>query len=148
MSDTIIKIIPADPCFRVAEHKAQELVEFLQSRIAADRIKAVLHESPVFVDCGGNLERILCPFCKRALRFDWWGQAMNAAYEHNFEKLSVTLPCCGRESSLNDLRYDFPCGFSYIEFAILNPRTELEKSCLDDLQELMGTPVREIHAHI
>ena len=148
MSDTIIKIIPADPCFRITEHKAQELVEFLKSRIAADSIKAMLHESPVFVDCGGNLKRILCPFCKSALGFDWWGQAMNAAYEHSFENLSVTLPCCGRKSSLNDLRYDFPCGFSIVEFSILNPRNELKKDCFDALQELLGTSVREIHAHI
>ena len=148
MSDTIIKIIPADPRFRVAEHKAQELVEFLKSRMAADSIKAVLHESPMFVDCGENLERILCPFCKSTLSFDWWGQAMNAAYEHSFENLSVTLPCCGRESNLNNLRYDFPCGFSSVEFSILNPRTELEKACFDDFQELLGTPVRKIHAHI
>ena len=148
MSDHIIKIIPADPYFRLAEHKALELTEFLKSRIEADSIDALIHETPVFVDCGGNLERILCPFCKSALGFDWWGKAMNASYEHNFEKLSVTLPCCGRESSLNDLRYDFPCGFSSIEFSILNPRTELEKDCLDTLQELIGTPVRKIHAHM
>lgn len=148
MSDTIIKIIPDDLNFRITEHEAQELVEFLKSRITADGIKAVLHESPVFVDCGGNLQRILCPFCKSALSFDWWGQAMNAAYEHSFENLSVTLPCCGRESSLNDLHYDFPCGFSSVEFSILNPRAGLEKACFDDFQELLGTPVREIRAHI
>lgn len=44
-----------------------------------DFIKVEINETPVFVDCGENLERISCPECSAGLDFEWWGDSMDKA---------------------------------------------------------------------
>ena len=148
MSNHIMKIIPADPYYRIAEQTKNDIVDFLASSVKADKIEVNIYDTPVFVDCGSNLESILCPLCGEAIDFDWWGDAMEAAQESEFMELSVKMPCCDGESTLNDLHYDFPCGFSCIEFCIQNPSNEPDHECLAKIQRLMGTPIRLIHAHL
>ena len=148
MSDYIVKIIPKNPDFYTSEQNAQEIVNYLKSRIPAVSVIVTMHETPVFVDCGSNLEKISCPLCKAELDFDWWGEAMNKAYENNFRDLSVEMSCCGGDSTLNDLVYDFPCGFSKITFELLNPQTEPDKDCLVHIENVLGSLIRTIHAHV
>lgn len=148
MSDCIFRIIPSDPYYRMEEAKAPAVVACLKARISADDIAVKTYDAPVFIDCGENLERITCPVCGAELDFDWWGEAMEAASEGAFMDLSVKLPCCGERSSLNDLCYDFPCGFSCVEVSILNPTALPDDDCLLHIQDLLGTPVRCITAHI
>jgi hypothetical protein len=148
MSDFIIKIIPSDPYYRVTEQKAQETIAYLKPRVKADKIEMAIYEMPVFVDCGVNLEKIVCPSCGTMLDFGWWGESMDAASENSFKNLSIELPCCGEESTLNDLQYHFPCGFSCVAFDILNPLDEPNNEYLTHIRELLGTPIRIIHAHL
>lgn len=148
MSDCILKIIPADPYYRVSEQNMLNILRYLKSNIKADQIDAEASEAPAFVDCGGNLEKIECPLCGAVIDFDWWSDAMNASWADHFRSLSVTLPCCGRTSSLNDLRYHAPCGFSCVEFRIRNPEDEPSGECLAFIQKLLGTPVRFIREHL
>lgn len=148
MSDYVVKIIPSDPHFHCSEQTAKEIVDYLKSIVTADDIKVEVRENPVFVDCGSNLEKILCPLCKTPLDFDWWGEEMAKASECDFNSLSVKLPCCGRESSLNDLLYHFPCGFSSVEIDIINPLSEPDRDCLEYIQKSLGNQVRVINAHM
>lgn len=148
MSEHIVKIIPKDPYIHITEHNAQEIVNYLQAKIMADTIEAIMHEMPVFVDCGENLQSIFCPLCKELLNFDWWGEAMDKAYKSVFVDLIVKLPCCEKESSLNDLIYDFPCGFSSIEFDVINPSTEPDNDCIAYIQNILEISVRVIHARV
>ena len=148
MSDYIIRIIPGDPFCCIPGEELCRLAGHLGSMIKADKIKAVTYEAPAFIDCGSNLEKIECPLCGSLLDFDWWGEAMSAAAENEFSDLSVSLPCCGGKSSLNDLRYDFPCGFACAEISILNPPDEPGEECLRYIRDRFGTAVRVIRSHM
>lgn len=148
MSDFIVKIIPTTAYHRISDGKAAEILEYLKSKISADRIECKRSETPTFVDCGSNLEKIVCPICRAEFSFDWWGKSMQLANEGGFIDLTVKLPCCGGVSSLNDLEYHFPCGFSCAEFDILNPACEPYCECLRRVEEILGLPVRVIHTHI
>lgn len=101
-----------------------------------------------FVDCGSNLEEIKCPLCSAILDFGWWGESMEKAGENEFADLTVTLPCCGQNSTLHKLEYHFPCGFARAEFVIRNPEKELSDGAVKQIEELAGLPVQVIHSHI
>lgn len=148
MSDYILRIIPADPYYHIDGQKAKRIVNNLKTRITADNMELKTYDTPAFIDCGDNLEKIICPICGKMLDFDWWSTAMDIARKNNFMNLSVDLPCCGGSSTLNDLQYFFPCGFSCVELSILNPSDKLSPECFSCIQELLGTPIQCIQSHI
>ena len=148
MSDYIIKVIPIDPYYHINGQKINKIVDDLKTKIIADNVELKTYDTPVFIDCGTNLERITCPICCTMIDFDWWSVAMDTASNSSFMDLYVKLPCCGGSSTLNDLQYDYPCGFSCVELSVLNPLNELSQECLSYIQELLGTPIRCIQAHI
>lgn len=148
MSDYIIKIIPATLGRHMDANTIHSVENYLQSRIKADEIQSIISPTPMFIDCGSNLEKILCPFCGISLDFDWWGEAMDTANAKNFQDLTVMLPCCNRKSSLNDLHYHFPCGFANTVFQILNPLRMPDAEEVDCIQKLLGDTIRVIHTHV
>lgn len=148
MSDYIVKIIPTDCTYSITNKQADHILKLIKSKIKADDIRTFIYETPVFIDCGSNLKAISCPHCGAELDFNWWGESMNTASENHFKELSITMPCCDKESTLNDLLYDFPCGFACIEFYILNPVTNFDTETLSIIKDLLGNPIRVVHAHI
>lgn len=148
MSDYIVKIIPIDCTYSITNEQSNRILKFIKSKVKADDVKTFVYETPVFVDCGSNLKTISCPHCGKGLDFSWWGESMDTASEDNFKELSVIMPCCGKESTLNDLLYDFPCGFACIEFDIFNPSTNFDNKTLSIIMDLLGNPIRMVHAHI
>lgn len=148
MSDYIIKIIPRDPSFRISDSMAKKALNAMQDVIQAQRTEVETHEMPQFVDCGSNLESICCPVCGRPLEFDWWGEQMDIAARDNFTHLEIVLPCCGKKHSLNDLQYNFPCGFACTELAFWNPEKELSPEDAAWLEDLLGIQVRVIRMHL
>ncbi len=79
------------------------------------------HDSIDVVSCGANLEQISCPQCGAELAFDWWGEAVSERYGTGFSTLVVTVPCCGVETSLNELTYDWPMGFARFRIEVRQP---------------------------
>lgn len=148
MSDYVIKVIPAGTHDGIEPEKIRNAVAFLREKTLPEDIAAVTHDMPVFVDCGGNLEKIKCPLCGRKLDFGWWGEAMSSAAEGSFADLRVKTPCCRQDSSLNDLDYHFPCGFACLEIDIWNPALNLNAGDLKVLEELFGESVRIIHSRL
>ena len=148
MSDHLIKLIPGSPDYCAKDAQIQRVLNVLKANIQADSIKVSTYTAPAFIDCGSNLERIVCPCCGKPLDLDWWGKAMDAASKNHFNNLLASMPCCKKECSLNDLQYDFPGGFACVEFNILNPVTELSEKHLSEIAKLLGSSVRLIHAHI
>lgn len=148
MSDCIMKIIPKDPFYKVSDLSLQSAKSFLQTQIHCDFIEVEINETPVFVDCGGNLERISCPECSTELDFEWWRDAMDKAAECEFTLLKTEMPCCKRFISLNDLDYFFPCGFASALISIFNPSQPIDSKIIDAIENVLGTGVRIIEAHI
>lgn len=148
MSEHIMKIIPKDPFYKIPESTLQQAKTFLQTQIHCDCIEIEVNEAPVFVDCGANLERISCPECGSELVFEWWGEVMNKAAEDEFTSLKTEMPCCKRFVSLNDLDYDFPCGFASFSIHIFNPERSIDDKMIGTIQSILGIGVRIVEAHI
>lgn len=141
-------MIPSDPYLKIAEQKLESAKDQLARKIVCDRIQISFSEYPSFIDCGSNLHSISCPDCGSKIDLAWWGKEMDKAYNNSFASLDVCLPCCKKDSSLNDLLYDFPCGFACSVVELLNPKGEITEGLQQQIRELIGYPIRMIYAHI
>lgn len=148
MSDCIVKIIPLNPFRKVSKQLLQKCRDFLEAAVPCDTIEVKCSETPMFIDCGSNLQRIVCPKCHSELPFDWWGDAMDQAGKKDFTALEVQVPCCKKTVSLNDLEYDFPCGFACCEIDLWDPGRDLESQIIGSVQHILKTNVRTITAHL
>lgn len=145
MSDTIRSFIPCEPFFR----PTAEQCEAIQAAMPR-HMRLVLADCVQFADAGANFESVSCPFCDADL-MGWWGSAMDAAYTkatRHFQ-LDIKTPCCGRATSLNDLRYNFPQGF-YSAMLTAAPNEGAlgdEDTIRQKLHTITGVPWRMIVAH-
>src|SRR5579885_452445 len=116
-------LIPTEPTYRPGSVLAEQAKALFKTFVPqAKEITIQETEEIQFVATGENLERIICPFCKSLLDEQWWIAAMDTAYETTkFANLTVTLPCCGRVVSLNDLCYDWPTGFACFQLIARDP---------------------------
>lgn len=146
MSDTILRLIPLDPSWTTDEsrlHHAQAILKSLLSSTA--EVTARLSPEIEFVDAGENGGDIWCPTCGALLENDWWVEQVGAAFEEQFSNLTVFTPCCGTESSLNNLRYEAPVGFAKVIMEVLNPEQAVE---LEQIEQALGCRLRAIWAYI
>lgn len=150
MSDYYIKIIPADPYCQIDMQLAKQVQSYLEKCIIVMSVEIKMHSSPAFVDSGAYLEKVVCPFCGSDL-WDWWADEMDRAAGEDglFPRLDEkTLPCCGRTAPLNDLKYDYPCGFACTEFIMLYPREQLTQQDVETVERMLGMQVKVIHSRI
>lgn len=147
MSDTILKLIPADPLF-VPDYAAQlAALDMVSSWLpGADVVSGAASEEVNFVDPGANLERIICPACQTELDISTWQALMDAAFAIQFADLTVTMPCCGAVGSLHDLHYESPAGFARYVIEALNPDGDLDDEQLYELEQTLGCGLRKIRA--
>lgn len=149
MSDYIIKIIPIDPFYQMDQQHIKQTLDWIRKHISADYIISSNSIKPIFVDCGGNLEHIICPVCSNHISFDWWGKEMEKLYrDGGFDNLIIKTPCCQNNISLNDLLYECTCGFSCVEFDIYNPTEEIDSLFLELLKAQMNIDVKVVKARI
>ncbi|MEU6272032.1 zinc ribbon domain-containing protein [Streptomyces populi] len=153
MSDNYLTVIPADPYWRpgedVAERAADALSRMLPDDDARRGLEAKWHDGVEVVWCGSNLKRISCPHCGAECPLDWWADAVTERYEEGFSTLTAAVPCCGAETSLNELVYDWPMGFARFRIEVLYPnRSWLTDEELAALTDLLGHPLRQILIHI
>ncbi len=145
MSDMIINLIPCNPFYvpSISERDA------INNVISTEAVLEVM-DKVQFADAGANFESVRCPFCHAEL-MEWWKDAMDVAYsdEKGFIQLGVTVPCCGKESSLNDLEYSWPQGFytAKIVYRPYDDATDKEQNLLEELRTISGTSWRVITAH-
>ncbi len=150
MSDYYVKIIPVEPFCKADAQAVQKVRSYLEQCLIAMSVEVEMHEAPAFVDCGAYLQEIVCPFCGNDL-WDWWGDAMDGAAGETglFPVLDkMPLPCCGRRASLNDLKYDYPCGFACTKFVVLNPREQLHQYHIEAVERMLGMQVKVIYSRI
>lgn len=148
MSDYFTKIVPADPFYRVSDEVKIKVTDYLAAAVKADMIEANIYDAPAFIDCGDNLEKINCPVCGDEISIDWWGEAMEKAYMSEFHDLEIKTPCCNSLTSLNDLKYYFPCAFACSEFVVMNPEKDIDKSIISEVEKILKLSVCIIKAHM
>ena len=143
----LIRMIPGEEMTVFSGTASDRAVEILNRCIRADSVTVSVYETPVFVDCGSNLEKIICPICGAEVPMDWWGEAMDTASATEFTDLRAELPCCGAQASLNDLMYDFPCGFARWVLEIAEPADEIPAAILSELASVLGEELRTVKVH-
>ncbi|MBA3874542.1 MAG: hypothetical protein H0X30_35885 [Anaerolineae bacterium] len=144
MTDNFLILIPTDPQYIPSPDRAQAANDYLLSVLTADDIVWMSSDTVTFVDQGMNFERVICPICGTELAIPDWQQMMDAAYAAHFSDLAITMPCCGANSSLNDLHYEWPAGFASFSLEAFNPVADLNDQQLQTVAEILGCPVRKI----
>lgn len=151
MSESNYKLIPISPDYvpdaSARERARERFTSFVPN---ARQVTAEVSEHVEFVPSMGNFETVSCSACGATLDNDWWLRAMDAAYAQSlFADLSVTLPCCGAVSSLNDLNYYFPQGFARFILSAFEPNIfDLEDWQVRELEDLIGCTLRKIWVHV
>lgn len=149
MSDDVLRLVPADPAWRPDPDDAERAKSVLAGIVPdADSVGVAFEEETVFFDSGANMESISCPACGADAE-PWWGDAMSAAFEGGFEDLSVTAPCCGAWTSLNELRYDWPAAFGRFALEAMNPgRDGVTAEECARIEAALGAPVRLVRQRL
>ena len=146
MSDTFLILIPSAPDFVPSEAAQAEALKRFTSYLP--KAEEVMCDSTVevqFIDAGVKFERASCPACRRPLALRWWQDAMDAAEEKVFADLGITLPCCGKASTLNDLVYFWAQGFARFSLEALNPgQKDLRADQIRELEKILGCSLRMI----
>ena len=172
MSDNYLRLIPNDPnyipddnlqlmayeLFGLFTYK-EDLPEFQLEIISAKDgviiksgkpdwgLRIETYDHPQFIDCGCNLETLSCPHCDSVLTFDWWYAQLGISSVSQFDDLSCVLPCCGIESTLNEIKYDWPAGFARFLLEAYEGH-KLTESELKQLEAILCCQIRQIQAHI
>ena len=149
MSESLLRVIPADSEFRPSSFAAASAEAFLRGLLPeAERVSAKSLAGVEFVDAGANWEGVRCPACGADAE-PWWGEAMSQAAESRFHSLQVMSGCCRSTVSLNELRYGWPVGFASFVLEVQNPQsTGLTASQLTQLSGIVGCSLRQMSVHL
>jgi hypothetical protein len=150
MSDDWITLIPEDPNHvpdATRSHRAK--ARFAEIVPRAERIEMQLTDAVEFFNCGQNFERITCPSCRSDISVEWWQQRMDDDYERGFKLEKYATPCCNRQCSLHELFYTWPQGFGRFAIDAMNPNVGvLDDKYKQEMEEILGTPLRVIYQHL
>jgi hypothetical protein len=147
MSDHFVRFIPLDPRFVPTQRAQKAAVTILRSAVPrADDVSSDADEQIAFRDCGENFERIECPACHKKIAVGAWLKWMDADYSRNggFRLKPLTTPCCRTTTTLNDLVYDWPQGFSRYALSAMNINKRLPSTVLKKLEAVLRCKLRVI----
>lgn len=150
MSDDWIILIPEDPRF-VPDGSRQFRAKLRLVELAPEAHEITAEESDTvrFLDCGGNFERILCPSCGSEVPIEWWQERMGDDFADGFLLRTYEVPCCSRCLTLQELVYIWPQGFGRFTLSAMNPNLgKLNDTHKNELENILGTPLRVIYRHI
>ena len=115
MSDHNLCFVPVDPRFVPDQPSQDAAVALLRAAWPDARdVEADSSVRVVFRDCGENFERVLCPHCSTEIDVGPWQQLIDSDYSEadGFRLNAMPMRCCGQPSTVNDLVYEWPQGFS------------------------------------
>ncbi len=121
----------------------------------ADEIDIEVYERVTLIDCGENLERIICPHCGASISFEWWSDWLDELAPDGWEQADVDAPCrspcCSNPVTLRSLSYDWPVGFARFTVDVWNPSPWLDDddsvSAATALGDAIGVPLCGLWAH-
>ncbi|WP_409311018.1 hypothetical protein [Pectobacterium sp. B1J-3] len=150
MSDYIVRYFPADRFFQPSQQIADKAALFLEAVLGAP-VTYDLYDKMAFIDGGETFGDIHCPQCGKKLDVEWWSDEMSESYEKShFHRLDITTPCCGVNTTLDQLNYEFPVSFGRFLLNVENPDELLSNKPeqFAELEILVGGNLREIVARI
>ncbi len=147
MSSSILKIISTDPSYLPDKIDQTNAKKFLTKFYKDHQIEFTTTDTTEFVDQGENFETVSCNLCGLDIEIEYWQNAMNNAYEKQFTDLTFVTRCCNKITSLNDLKYKWPAGFSKFIMSISDVQNELDEKNIKELQGILCTILRIIWAH-
>lgn len=147
MSDNYLRIIPAAPVYAPASEQREAALWLVRRLLPGKQVTEQVYERPMFIDCGANLERILCPHCAAELAMERWQEAMDD-FDREAGDVELMMPCCGRLATVNGLIYDWPCGVAQYEVEVMNPEADLDRGQVAEIELALGCPVRLIWQHL
>lgn len=149
MSDNWIVLVPHDAEWTPTAEAAQRCIEMLLRFFPrADQVTPRFESSVSFFGADCDLEGVSCPNCGHDAQ-NWWIKAMNKAWETRFADLSVTTPCCGTPTSLNDLCYHWPAAFGRFALEVRNPGSRgLSREQHQALELCLGSRLHTIWRHL
>jgi hypothetical protein len=150
ISDNWLILIPTCPSY-VPSVEAQDGAVSLLKMIApeSDEIKVELTEHPRLIDCGANLEKIICPRCHAELNIEWWTDWVTKETELSCPLKPSPLPCCGVAESLANLIYHWPQGFARFSLEAMNPNIrDLPPDAALNFEKVLGCSVLKIWQHL
>lgn len=150
MSDSFIVLIPEEVDHVPPAEARQRALELLQHFAPdADEVKEEATPKVRFMDCGENLERVLCPMCGAELDTEWWRDKTYEEIDAGCPLLPLELPCCHAMANLNELKYEWPQGFARFSLEAMNPGIpDLTVEQVEALESALGCKVRKILQHI
>ncbi|WP_144579127.1 hypothetical protein [Agrobacterium sp. DE0009] len=145
MSDTILRYVPTEPFWQPTPEQAGKAADLLRVMAPkAETIQANFENTVRFFDPGENWSGVRCPTCDAEIE-EWWGDAMEKAYETEFKNLSAQTPWCGASVSLNTLKYIWPAGFGRFALEALSPNMDNTTRAQDEeLAKSIGAPLGKI----
>ena len=147
MSEHLVRLIPRLHTYRTNDASARAAVLALQNCVKAEEISFFQSGQVEFFDCGSALNHISCPRCGAAVPLDWWQQKRDEHYKSDhFFVLEEDMPCCSKTVSLNDLRYEAPCGFASLCFTVRDPEEAVGQEAVECLSERFGILFRTVEA--
>ncbi|MGW5190738.1 hypothetical protein ACWEOO_15920 [Kribbella sp. NPDC004138] len=155
VSDSYIRLIPTSADWQPTLKAGAAAVAYVASLFsgpdeAVEEVESNFYDRVTLIDAGENTSQITCPRCSRDIGLDWVGDLVREDGSLRFDRMDVTVPCCGAVVPLTDLRCDWPVGFARFEVSAMNPtraQYELDPEELAAVAELLGHPVAQILAH-
>ena len=147
MSDTFLKFIPIKPDYIPNISDQGNIENYLEDIFKGNNIKLATTDDVEFIDQGANFESISCNFCEQSIDIQTWHDVMDNLYDNHFKTLDFITPCCNKQNNLNDLKYNWPAGFSKFSISIQNPSITLNEEQRKNLERLLNAEVREIWSH-
>jgi hypothetical protein len=148
MSDNYIVLVPQQPEYvppREAQKKALALMKELAPN---EEVQAQISKEIRFIDCGENFERVLCPECSAEIPHDWWSEQMGEEFENGVPLRKRVLPCCRSQTTLAELKYEWPQAFGRFSLSVMNPQIgTLSKETVAKFEEVLGCPLQTIYQH-
>ncbi|MEO8147741.1 MAG: hypothetical protein ABI723_08905 [Bacteroidia bacterium] len=146
MSSTVLKIIPTVPSYVPSSVQQNSSKAILTEFYKGNQIEFLSLDTIEFVDQGANFESVSCNVCRQDIPIEDWQNQMDKLYQNQFNDLTFQTPC-KHQTSVNDLNYKSPAGFAKFIISISDAQSELPKTSLERLQEILGTPLRIVWAH-
>ncbi len=141
--------IPSNSTVVIDRKMAYLITEYLKVEFPQKEIEFLLNNEMIFVDCGANFEKVICPFCESQLEMEYWQKCMDSAYETNFEDLSFKTNCCDKTTDLDSLQYIGNSGFAKSIISVYSADLEKddESRVLENLKDLSDIEFKVIYAH-